>query len=353
MFSSAGSGFLIILIAGVVQGSVLTPMAYLKKWSWENTWLIYSIFAYLLLPWPFALLTVPKLFSAFAAVPHQTILWTLVLGFVWGLAVVLYGLGVDMLGLALGTAIILGMGTSVGSIVPLIGQHREKLWASSGITTLSGIFLLTIAVALFAVAGQQRDRILQARSGRSAVDMGLVRSGRFLAGLIICILCGLLSPLLNITFAYSTEIQKQAINHGANPIFAANAIWLLLANAGFLPSFFYSLYLLRKNRTWSAFGSGAGRYWLLPAADGPDVDILHRPVRCRSQSDGFPGPRHWLAGSCVHFGSRRELLGILHRRMERDSWPARPPPDRGACGVGCGDVRLRRGEQVLMLVDFS
>jgi L-rhamnose-H+ transport protein len=268
MFPSAGSGFLIILIAGVVQGSVLTPMAYLKKWSWENTWLIYSLFAYLLLPWPFALLTVPKLFSTFAAVPQQTILWTLVLGSVWGLAVALYGLGVDMLGLALGTAIILGLGTSVGSIVPLIGQHREKLWASSGIATLAGIFLLTIAVVLFAVAGQQRERILQARSGRSAVDMGLVRSGRFLTGLIICILCGLLSPLLNITFAYSTEIQKQAINHGANPIFAANAIWLLLANAGFLPSFFYSLYLLRNNRTWSAFGSGAGRYWLLPPLMG-------------------------------------------------------------------------------------
>ena len=111
-------------------------MAYLKKWSWENTWLIYSIFAYLLLPWPFALLTVPKLFSTFAAVPHETILRTLVLGFVWGLAVVLYGLGVDMLGLALGTAIILGLGTSVGSLVPLIGQHREKLWAPSGIATL-------------------------------------------------------------------------------------------------------------------------------------------------------------------------------------------------------------------------
>ena len=268
MFPSAGLGFLTTLLGGFVQGTVLTPMAYLKKWPWENTWLIYSIFAYFLLPWPFALLTVPKLFSTFAAVPHQIIVRTLVLGSVWGLAVVLYGLGIDMLGLALGTAIILGLGTSVGSLVPLIGQHREKLWAPSGIGTLAGIFLLTIAVVLFSAAGKQRERILQARSGQSAVDMGLVRSGRFLAGLLICILCGFLSPLLNITFAYSTEIQKQAINHGANPIFAGNAIWLLLANAGFLPSFFYCLYLLRKNRTCSAFGSGTSRYWLLPPLMG-------------------------------------------------------------------------------------
>ena len=73
-------------------------------------------------------------------------MWTLALGFVWGLAVVLYGLGIDMLGLALGTAIILGLGTSVGSLVPLIGQHRDKLWAPSGLVTLAGVLLLTIAV---------------------------------------------------------------------------------------------------------------------------------------------------------------------------------------------------------------
>jgi L-rhamnose-H+ transport protein len=263
MLASVGSGFLTILLAGVLQGSVLTPMPYLRKWSWENTWLIYSIFAYLLLPWPFALWTVPKLFSTFTAVPHETLLRTLVLGFVWGFAVVLYGLGVDMLGLALGTAIILGLGTSVGSLVPLIGQHRDKFWAASGMATLAGVLLLTIAVVLFSVAGKQRERILRTRAKQSAGDMGLVRSGRFLAGLLICILCGLLSPLLNIIFAYSTEIQKQAINHGANPTSAGNAVWILVANGGFLPSFFYCLYLLRKNRSWSTFSSGVGRYWLL------------------------------------------------------------------------------------------
>jgi len=258
-----GAGFLTVLIAGVVQGSVLTPMPYLKKWSWENIWLVYATAAYLIFPWPFALLTVPHLFSAFGAVPSNIIMWTLALGFVWGLAVVLYGLGIDMLGLALGTAIILGLGTSVGSLVPLIGQHRDKLWAPSGLVTLAGVFLLTVAVVLFALAGNQRELILKARSGQSVGDTGLVRSGRFLAGLMICILCGFLSPLFNIIFAYSADIQKQAIIHGANPTSAGNAVWLLVANAGFLPSLLYCLYLLKKNRTWSTFHAGVGRYWFL------------------------------------------------------------------------------------------
>lgn len=263
MFSMAGTGFLVVLLAGIVQSSVLTPMPYLKKWSWENVWLIYSISAYLVLPWPFALLTVPHLFSAFGAAPHTIILRTLALGFVWGLAVVLYGLGIDRLGLALGTAIMMGLGTSVGSLVPLIGQHRDRLWAPSGAVTLGGILLLLIAVVLFSVAGKQRELVLKARLGQCVVDTGLVRSGRFLSGLLICILCGFLNPLLNIIFAYSSEIQRQAIRHGANPVSAGNAVWLLIANAGFLPSLFYSLYLLQKNRTWGAFRTRMGWYWLV------------------------------------------------------------------------------------------
>jgi L-rhamnose-H+ transport protein len=267
MLPFAGSGFLMILLAGIVQGTVLTPMPYLKKWSWENIWLLYSISAYLILPWPFALATIPNLITVLRATPHEVIERTLLLGFLWGLAVVLYGLGIDMQ-LALGTAIIMGLGTSVGSLVPLIGQHRQQLWVPSGISTLVGVVLLTFAVGLFSIAGKKRDQILKARSGQAPVDTGLVRGGRFLAGLIVCILCGFLNPLINIAFAYSSEIQQQALKHGASPTSAGNAVWLLVANAGFFPSLIYALCLLKRNRTWSTFRFGTPKYWVLTPVMG-------------------------------------------------------------------------------------
>jgi hypothetical protein len=71
MLPATASGFLTILLGGVVQGTILTPMPYLKKWAWENIWLVYSIFAYLLLPWLFAFITVTKVLSVFAATPHE------------------------------------------------------------------------------------------------------------------------------------------------------------------------------------------------------------------------------------------------------------------------------------------
>jgi L-rhamnose-H+ transport protein len=128
--------------------------------------------------------------------------------------------------------------------------------------------LLTIAVGLFSIAGKKRDQILKARSGLAPLDTGLVRGGRFLAGLMVCILCGFLSPLINIAFAYGSEIQKEAVKHGASPTSAGNAVWLLVANAGFFPSLIYTWYLLRKNRTWGTFRCGTSKYWLLTPVMG-------------------------------------------------------------------------------------
>lgn len=268
MLPSVGFGFFTVLLAGIVQGTVLTPMPYLKKWAWENIWLLYSICAYLVLPWLFALATIPDLITVLGTTPQEAVVRTLFFGFLWGLAVVLYGLGIDMLGLALGTAIMMGLGTSVGSLVPLIGQHRDQLWAPSGICTLAGVILLTIAVALFSIAGKSRDAILRARSGQAPIDTGLVRGGRFLGGLIVCIVCGFLNPLINIAFAYGSEIQKQAIKFGASPTSSGNVVWLLVANAGFVPSLIYTWYLLTKNRTWSTYRAGTSKYWVLTAVMG-------------------------------------------------------------------------------------
>jgi L-rhamnose-H+ transport protein len=243
-------------------------MPYLKKWAWENIWLIYASFAYLLLPWVFALWTIPSLFDVYSSTPQGRLVLTIVFGLLWGLAVVLAGLGIYMLGLALAYGIIFGLQTSLGSLVPLIGQHRDQLFTRTGLGTIGGIVLLTVAVVLFTLAGRRRERILQERSGGADIDTGLVRKGQFIPGLIVCVLCGVLGPLFNIAFAYASEIQRQAVRYGANPAYSANAVWLLIANVGYLPSLGYVLYLLSKNKTWGRFGSGTMKYWLLTPVMG-------------------------------------------------------------------------------------
>lgn len=265
MPTGAASGFVIILLGGLLQGSVLTPMKYLPKWSWENIWLVYSTFAYLLMPWAFALLTVPHLVAVFSSTPVAALLRTLIFGFLWGLAVVTFGLGCELLGLALGYAIILGLGASIGSMVPLIAQHRRQLWAPVGIGTMAGVVLLTLAVVLFAMAGQKRQNVLERQQrGRPTIQKKGGIKTTFFTGLVVCVLCGVLNPLYNIAFAYGASIQSRAVELGASPANSGNAVWLLVANAGYFPSFIYCLFLLRRSKRWGSFHSSTPRYWLFP-----------------------------------------------------------------------------------------
>ena len=61
MQASFLTGVLLGLLAGLVNGIFLLPMRYLRKWEWENTWLIFTILSTGVLPWVAALAAVPIL----------------------------------------------------------------------------------------------------------------------------------------------------------------------------------------------------------------------------------------------------------------------------------------------------
>ncbi len=53
----------------------MLPMKFTRRWEWENTWLVFSFSAYLLLPWLIAWLTLPHLLAIFAATSEWTLLF--------------------------------------------------------------------------------------------------------------------------------------------------------------------------------------------------------------------------------------------------------------------------------------
>jgi L-rhamnose-H+ transport protein len=211
----------------------------------------------------FALATIPHLLATYEHSSAATLERTLLFGLGWGLAVVTFGLGCELLGLAIGYAVILGLGAAIGSLVPLIGQHREQLWRRAGVGTMAGVALLIVGVILFSIAGKKRDLRRESQLGRAKSTNRGGAKPSFVIGLLICIACGILSPLINIAFAYAKEIQEQAIRFGAAPTNSANAVWVLVANAGYLPSLCYCIFLLNRNKSWSCFSWKAEPYWFL------------------------------------------------------------------------------------------
>ena len=58
---NAGTGFLLLVVAGVLNASFALPMKFTRRWAWENTWAVWSALALLLMPLIAAVITVPQL----------------------------------------------------------------------------------------------------------------------------------------------------------------------------------------------------------------------------------------------------------------------------------------------------
>ena len=51
------SGFALLIVAGICQGSFVLPMTLARKWRWEHVWAAFSMMGMLLFNWTLAFAT--------------------------------------------------------------------------------------------------------------------------------------------------------------------------------------------------------------------------------------------------------------------------------------------------------
>jgi L-rhamnose-H+ transport protein len=244
MSSSILFGIILTLTGGVIVGNCMVPLKFARTWAWENMWLVFNVFSLILIPWALAYGTVPGVWGVYTTLGFGPMVVPFSFGFGWGIAQVLFGLAVVRLGMSLGFAIVVGLGAMLGSLVPLLVQHREVLGTSKGGVILYGVAAMLAGIAVCAVAGRLRDR---ASSG------GASASGGYATGLLIAVSSGLLAPMLNYSLAFGDAIAREAARQGASAANASYAVWPVGLLGGFIPNIAYSAYLLSRNKTWSRF----------------------------------------------------------------------------------------------------
>ncbi len=340
-----GWGLSLVVLGGMLNGSFAAPMKRLSAWKWENIWLIYAFSGLLILPWAVALVTVPHLGSVFQQSSGAVLAKVALFGFAWGIGGLLFGQGLARVGLALGFALILGITSSFGALLPLIVLHRDQLWLRPGLALMAGTVVMTVGLVFLAVAGMRRERDLAASTERSGFGVGL----------IICILSGIFSAMLNFAFVFGEEMRQLALHAGASTPMSGNAIWALGVTCGCLPNAAYCIYLLNKNRTWSVYRQKNTGAAYLPGRrpDGSALVQRDHDLRGGRGCDGQAGGNLRLA--CVHFHCHRcrQFLGIPGRRMER-----RQPQSAGLLLRGDrhplpGHWRDQYGERVVRAPDSS
>jgi len=253
-------GLLLGVFSGIMTGSFSLPMKKTTRWSWEATWMIWSICALFIIPWAIAIVTVPNVLDVIRGAALRDLALVYAFGAGWGLGAVFFGQSIAMIGISLSFALCIGLATALGALIPML-REPAVFGTPGGLFTTAGIGLLVIAVAVCAMAGHRKEKQVQAQSGEEAGG-----GGRMMLGLVLGALGGIFSSMLNLAFNFSGGITQEAISAGARASAAADPVWAVTLLGGLTTNVIYCGCLLVRNKTWADYRkAGTGHYWLLAA----------------------------------------------------------------------------------------
>ncbi len=236
------SGLLIVSLAGLLQGSFILPMTYTRKWEWSHKWFAFSLLGMLLVNWLIAYITINDLSGIIAQIPSSLLLVVMVFGLSWGIGAILFGKGMDILGMALGYPIIMGINAAAGTIIPALIFSPEIFLQSKGLLIVAGAVLTISGIIVCAKA-----------SSLKAPSESATNSKQLTKGLVIAVIAGFTSCLPNLGAAFSGKITTIALDSGVNSILAGNVVWSLFFTAGAIANAAYCLFLIKRAGNFKSF----------------------------------------------------------------------------------------------------
>jgi len=234
-------GLLIVCIAGILQGSFFLPMTYTKKWDWAHNWFAFSLLGMVLVNWIIAYFSIDNIFSIISQISPGVLLTVLVFGLAWGIGAILFGKAMDLLGMALGYPVIMGINAAAGTIIPALIYSPQIFLENKGMLIILGTVVLVVGILICTKASKSKTTEQDSKINFSSL------------GLILAIIAGFTSCLPNIGASFSTEITNLAIKSGVNSVLAGNVVWSLFFSMGATVNAGYCLYLINKNKSGKAF----------------------------------------------------------------------------------------------------
>jgi len=236
-------GLLTLIFAGILQGLFVLPLTFTKNWKWEHNWLMFSFFGMIVLNWLLGFILFPQAISVFQKVPTKELLLVFSFGLLWGIGAILFGLGMEKLGMSVGYPVIMGLIAGVGTLLPLILTKAETILTIKGISVITGCVFVIIGIFVCSKASSTKNVPDIQRAGKSSIRLGI----------IIAVLAGILSALPNIGMTFAIKTIEEAIRSGVPKKMAANLVWLLFFTFGFVANCGYTIYLIVKNKSFPVF----------------------------------------------------------------------------------------------------
>ena len=275
-------GVIFHFIGGFASGSFYMPYKKVKGWHWESFWIVGGLFSWLIVPPLAAYLTIPG-FSSIISNASSTVLGaTFLMGLLWGIGGLTYGLGVRYLGVSLGSSIILGLCSVFGAIIPSVYYYfnptpgkdtiADLVSTPWGLWVLSGLVVCVIGIIICGKAGRMKDNDLEAQHaavityGHSAskLEAGHIDASgsefKLVKGLIVAIISGVLSACFSFGIEAGTSMGIVANNvwKAANPgqgefLFRNNVIFVVILWGGLTTNVIWCMILNARNKSFGDY----------------------------------------------------------------------------------------------------
>lgn len=239
-------GILLIALGAFSSGSFAVPFGKIKGWEWETYWMVFSLGAYILFPLTACLVFSPDFIQIIRSTSSETVLAVFLLGAVYGIGNLSFGLALRYLGLSLGYALSLGLMLAIGTLIPpmIDGRLQLMMHNSGGILLILGVIVACIGIALSAWAGILKDKhVSDAKKQESIGEFNLVK------GSMAAVLVGITGSAMSLGFEQGLPISQMAAKQGVDPLFTMMSLMIVLFSGTFITTLIWCIYLGTKNKS--------------------------------------------------------------------------------------------------------
>jgi L-rhamnose-H+ transport protein len=250
-------GILLIAAGAFSSGSFAVPFGIIKGWKWETYWMAFSVGAYVLFPLTACLVFASDFVPIIRSTSSSSIITVFLLGAVYGVGNLSFGLALRYLGLSLGYALSLGLMLAIGTLIPpmIDGRLDMMMQKSRGTLLISGVVVACIGIALSAWSGILKDKsVSEAKKQESIGEFNLIK------GAMAAVLVGITGSAMSLGFEQGLPISEMAAQQGVDPLFTMMPVLVVLFSGTFVTTIIWCVYLGYKNHSLKDyFTSGSSK----------------------------------------------------------------------------------------------
>ena len=225
------SNMLLIILAGLMNGSFVIPARYIKNIVNEEIWFYHSIIGLAIIPWIILAITLPSALHHYLFLQPTILIFIIFSGLIFGLGQICFSYAIESIGVALSFTINLGIGVTIGSLFVVF--YKTTFFTLQAYLVILAVFLILLSLIIYYYAG---------KNSQERQYLKYQKSSHYRTGWLLASLAGVASGLQNITFvtvAFYTKTQFQISN--------SFWVWPPFLFAAAIAMFFGFLYRIKRN----------------------------------------------------------------------------------------------------------